>query len=102
MFYRKFLSLILLLTITQVTCAKSIEELIKSGELEAKVEVETSAPLFQKAPIVIAVKIGTSNRFSKSTRVRNFTVAGALVRPNSKFAFNETIRKGNDSWAFQS
>jgi hypothetical protein len=34
--------------------------------------------------------------------VRDFTVPGTLVRPVSKFAFNETRRRRGNSWAFQS
>jgi len=100
--YGKLLCLILILSTAGVAQAETIEDLIAAGELEARVVVETPAPLFQKAPIVIAVEVGTPFRFKGSTRVRNFTVPGTLVRPTTKFAFNETRRRGGDSWAFQS
>jgi hypothetical protein len=96
------LCLILVLAIAGIAQAETIEGLIAAGELEARVLVETSAPLFQKAPIVIAVEVGTPHRFSRGTRVRDFTVPGTLVRPVSSFAFNENRRRGGDSWAFQS
>jgi hypothetical protein len=99
---RRLWCLILVLAIAPVAQAETIEGLTAAGELEARVVVETPAPLFQKAPIVIAVEVGTSRRFSRGTRVRDFTVPGTLVRPTSKFAFNETRRRGGDSWAFQS
>lgn len=101
MFYGKLLCLILLLVIAQAVQAETIEELMTAGELEARVVVETPTPLFQKAPIMIGVEVGTPNRFKDSTRIRDFTVPGTLVRPVSKSAFNETRRRGGDTWAFQ-
>ena len=98
----KLLCLVLVLAIARVAQAETIEGLMAAGELEARVVVETPAPLFQKAPIVIAVEVGTPHRFKRGTRVRNFTVPGILIRPVSEFAFNETRRRGGDSWAFQS
>jgi hypothetical protein len=100
--YGKLLCLILILSIARVAQTETIEDLIAAGELEARVVVETPAPLFQKAPIVIAVEVGTPFRFKRGTRVRDFTVPGTLVRPTAKFAFNETQRRGGDTWAFQS
>ena len=97
------LNLVLVLTMTPCAQAETIEGLIAAGELEARAVVQTQAPFFQKAPIVIAVEVGTPGRFSgRGTRVHDFTVPGTLVRPISKFAFNETRRRGGDSWAFQS
>jgi hypothetical protein len=100
---KKLLVLILVMMSAPVALAETIEDLIAAGELEARVVVDTPVPLFQKAPVVIAVEVGTPGRFSKrGTRVRDFTVPGTLVRPSSKFAFNETRRRGGDSWSFQS
>lgn len=100
---KKLLVLILVILSAPVALAETIEDLITAGELEARAIVQTPAPLFQKSPVVIAVEVGTPSRFSKrGTRVRDFTVPGTLVRPISKFAFNETRRRGGDSWAFQS
>ena len=100
---KKLLVLILVLASAPVALAETIEDLITAGELEVRAIVQTPDPLFQKAPIVIAVEVGTPGRFSKrGTRVRDFTVPGTLVRPISKFAFNENRRRGGDSWAFQS
>lgn len=102
-YWKKLLVLILVLVSAPVALAETIEDLIAAGELEAHVVVDTPAPLFQKAAVVIAVEVGTPGRFSKrGTRIRDFTVPGTLVRPGSKFAFNETRRRGGDSWAFQS
>ena len=101
MYYGKLLWLILILAIARDAQAETIEGLIAAGELEARVVVETPAPLFQKAPIMIAVEVGTPFRFKGGTNVRDFTVPGTLVRPTSKSAFNETRRRGGDSWAFQ-
>lgn len=101
MFYGKLLCLVLILAIARVAQAATIEELMTTGELEARVMVETPAPHFQKAPILIAVEVGTPHTFKLGTRVRDFTVPGTLVRFASKFAFNETRRRGGDSWAFQ-
>jgi len=99
----KMLCLILALAFAGSAQAETIEGLIAAGELEARAIVQTPNPLFQKAPIVISVEVGTPGRFSgRGTRVREFTVPGTLVRPVSKFAFNETRRREGDSWAFQS
>jgi hypothetical protein len=102
MYCGKLLCLILVLAIAQVAQAETIEGLIAAGALEARVVVETPAPRFQKAPIVIAVEVGTPSHFSRGTRVRDFIVPGSLIRPVSKFAFNNTRRRGGDTWAFQS
>lgn len=100
---KKLLVLILVMVSAPAALAETIEDLIAAGELEARVVVDTPAPLFQKAPVVIAVEVGTPDRFSKrGTRVRDFTVPGILVRPSAKFAFNETRRRDGDRWAYQS
>jgi hypothetical protein len=94
--------LILVLVAVRIAQAETIEDLIAAGDLEAKVVVMTEAPLYQRAPVVISIEVGTPHRFSKGVRVRDFAVPGTMVRPASKFAFNETRRRGGDSWAFQS
>ncbi len=95
-------SLFLVLVIAGVARGETIEGLIASGELEARVVVKTPAPHLQKAPVEIAVEVGTARWFKRGTRVRDFTVPGTLVRPSSKFAFNETRRREGDTWSFQS
>jgi len=103
MYCKRLLCLILVLASAPVVQAQTLEDLIAAGKLEARAVVQTPDPFFQKAPIVISVEVGTPGRFSRrGTRVRDFTVPGTLVRPISKFAFNETRRRGGDTWAFQS
>jgi hypothetical protein len=103
MYCKKLLCLMLVLASARGVQAETLEGLLAAGKLEARAVVQTPDPLFQKAPIVISVEVGTPGRFSKrGTRVRDFTVSGALVRSISKFAFTETRRREGDSWAFQS
>lgn len=93
--------LLLILAGIQLVQGQTLEDLIAAGQLEARVIVETAEPLFQRAPIVIAVEVGTPYRFERGTAVRDFGVGGALVRPVSKFALNETRRRDGERWAFQ-
>ena len=100
--FRTILSLILILATGQVAQSKTIENLLSAGKLEARAVVQTPDPLYQKAPVVIAVEVGTPNRFSsRGTRVRDFTVPGTVIRPSSEFAFNETRRREGNRWEFQ-
>jgi hypothetical protein len=57
--------------------------------------------LYQKAPILIAVEVGTSSVFENGIRVRDFTVPGVLIRLSSKFPINSTQRRDDFTWAFQ-
>jgi hypothetical protein len=99
---RHFTSMLtVLLLLTQGAQAETIEGLISAGQLEVHAALETPAPHFQKAPIVIAVEVGTPALFKRGTRVRSFSVAGAVVRPVSKFALNESRRRDGETWAFQ-
>lgn len=94
--------LLLLVLVSQVAQAETIENLLASGRLEARAVVKTQAPYFQKAPVEIVVEVGTPYRFSGVTRVRDFTVPATLVRRITKSAFNETRRKDGESWNYQS
>lgn len=98
----KSLCLMLLLANAQFAHAETIEGLLDAGELEARAVVKTPAPHFQKAPIEIVVEVGSPHRFSRVTRVRDFTVPGTLVRRTTQSAFNETRRRDGDRWDFQS
>lgn len=97
----KLVCLIFGISVIHVAQAETIEDLIAAGELEARIVIKTPEPHFQKAPIVFAVEVGTSRWFKRGTRVRDFTIPGCMVRPVSKFAFNETRRRGGDTWSFQ-
>ena len=93
--------MILMLAIAPIAQAETIEGLIAAGKLETSVVVETPTPHFQKAPLKIAVEVGTPGHFSNGTRVRDFTVPGSVVRPVSRFALNSSGRIEGDTWAFQ-
>ncbi|MEP4484789.1 MAG: hypothetical protein ABJ013_04090 [Halioglobus sp.] len=88
--------------IAPIAQAETIEDLIAAGKLEASVLVKTPAPHFQKAPLLITVEVGTPGHFGTGVRVRDFAVPGSVVRPVSKFAFNESRRREGDTWTFQS
>ncbi len=81
--------------------ATTLEELLADGQLSAEVVVDTPPPLYQRAPIVLAVEVATPRWFSRGTRVRDFRVPGALVRPVSNFADNQSRRIDGDSWSVQ-
>ncbi|GAB5415214.1 MAG: hypothetical protein Cons2KO_28170 [Congregibacter sp.] len=81
--------------------ASTVEELLTNGQLEARLVIETAEPFYQKAPIIIAIEIGTPRWFARGTRVSSFRVAGAIVRPVSSFADNQTQRRADASWSFQ-
>ncbi|GEM_PF-7012594 len=82
--------------------AQSLEELLDAGALQARIVLKTEPPLYQKAPILLTVEAGSATRFARSTKVESFRIPGAVVTPISSFAFSETRRIGDQSWAFQS
>ena len=81
--------------------ASTLEELLRTGELQAQVIVDSEAPYYQRAPIVIAVEVATPRWFSRGTRVQEFRIPNAIVRPVSSFADNQTRRINGQSWSAQ-
>jgi hypothetical protein len=77
------------------------EALLAAGELRAEVLVETPAPLYQRAPFILAVEIGTPRWFSRGTRVADFRIPGAVVLPVSSFADNRSARIDGRTWSLQ-
>ncbi|MEM8550406.1 MAG: hypothetical protein AAGF10_06410, partial [Verrucomicrobiota bacterium] len=81
--------------------ASTLEELLRTGELQAQVIVDSEAPFYQRAPIVVAVEVATPRWFSRGTRVQEFRIPNAIVRPVSSFADNQTRRINGQSWSAQ-
>jgi hypothetical protein len=77
------------------------QTLLERGELRARVILETEPPLLQRAPLVLAVEVATPRWFSRGTRVADFRVPGAVLRPMSNFADNQTRRIDGASWTVQ-
>lgn len=81
--------------------ATTPQQLVDDGRLSVDLLVETEGPLYARSPIIIAVEVATPRWFSRGTRIRDFRVPGAVVRPVSAFADNQTQRRGNESWSVQ-
>ena len=96
------LSICLLLLVSMASGhAATPQQLIDEGRLSVDLLVETEGPLYARSPIIIAVEVATPRWFSRGTRIRDFRVPGAVVRPVSSFADNQTQRRGNESWSVQ-
>lgn len=81
--------------------AETLEPLINAGELQVRLVLESEQPHYQKAPLVLALEVGSVHRFKRGIRLRDFTVPGVLVSTISALPFNETRRINGDAWAFQ-
>lgn len=81
--------------------AMSLEELRAADRLRTQIVVETEEPLYQRAPVVIAVEVATPRWFSRGTRVRDFRIPGAVLRPVSNFADNQSRRVDGETWSVQ-
>lgn len=81
--------------------AVTLAELIARNELTAKILVETTEPLLQRAPLTLSVEVATQRWFSRGTQVRDFRIKDAVVRPYSSFADNQTLRENGSSWTVQ-
>ncbi|MFK7829505.1 MAG: hypothetical protein AB8B57_06975 [Congregibacter sp.] len=77
------------------------EQLIAEGKLQATVVIDTQGPLYQRAPLVLAVEIATSRWFSRGTRVADFRVDNAIVQAVSAFADNQSQLRSAESWSIQ-
>ncbi|MEM1403176.1 MAG: hypothetical protein AAGG55_07595 [Pseudomonadota bacterium] len=81
--------------------ATTLEELLRAGELQAQIILDSESPYYQRAPIVIAVEVATPRWFSRGTRVQEFRIPNGIVRPVSSFADNQTRRINGQSWSAQ-
>lgn len=98
---RLTLALLVLLTAPLVHGATTLAALRAADTLRARIDIESSAPLYQRAPVLFAVEIATPRWFSRGTRVRDFRIPGAVVLPVSSFASNQTRTENGQSWAVQ-
>ena len=83
------------------TRADDLRELLDAGRLIATVSVDTPEPYLQRTPLMLAIEIATPRWFSRGTRVRDFHVPGAFVRPVSNFANNQSRRIDGETWSVQ-
>jgi hypothetical protein len=98
---RLTLSLLVLLAAPLVHGATTLEALRAADTLRARIDIESSGPLYQRAPVLLAVEIATPRWFSRGTRVRDFRIPGAVVLPVSSFANNQTRTENGQSWTVQ-
>ncbi len=100
---RSFFVLLLsaLLAIPGIASATGLEALVEAGRLAVDLRIETEGPLYQRTPVIVAVEIATPRWFSRGTRVRDFHIPGAFVRPVSNFADNQSTRINGDTWSVQ-
>lgn len=91
----------LILMSAQSHAAMSLEELVAENQLQASVSIDTAGELYQRAPFTLSVEIATARWFSRGTRVRDFRIAGAVVRPVSTFADNSSRRINGETWTVQ-
>lgn len=78
-----------------------LEDLIAAGDLSVTVTVDTQAPYYLRAPLIFAVEVATPRWFSRGTRVRDFRVENAIVRPVSAFADNQSQQRDAVTWSMQ-
>ena len=83
------------------TLATTLQQLIDEERLSVELVVETPPPLYARSPIIIAVEVATPRWFSRGTRIRDFRVPGAVLRPVSSFADNQTQRRDGEDWSMQ-
>lgn len=76
-------------------------ELLARGDLQARVTIDTQGALYQRAPFQLAVEIATPRWFSRGTRVRDFRIPGAVIKPVSSFADNMSQRIAGQTWSQQ-
>lgn len=81
--------------------ATTLQQLIDERRLSVELVVETPAPLYARSPIIIAVEVATPRWFSRGTRIHDFRVPGAVLRPVSSFADNQTQRRDGEDWSMQ-
>lgn len=92
---------ILMFMSAQGHAAISLDELVADNQLQASVSIDTSAELYQRAPFTLSIEIATDRWFSRGTRVRDFRIPGAVVRPVSSFADNSSRRINGETWSVQ-
>ena len=95
------LTLALLLATAAPAVMATPRDLLDAGQLRAQMVIDTPAPRYQRAPLILAVEVATPRWFSRGTRVRDFRIPGAVVLPVSSFASNQTRREGGDTWTVQ-
>lgn len=99
--FERGLVLLGLLFAATAHAATPLEELYSNDELRASVSIDTAGDLYQRAAFVLAVEIATPRWFSRGTRVDEFRIPGAVVRPISNFADNSSRRIAGDTWSVQ-
>lgn len=81
--------------------ATTLDTLLENNQLRASVTIDTEGDLYQRAAFVLAVEVATPRWFSRGTRVDDFRVPGAVVRPISNFADNSSLRIAGETWSVQ-
>ncbi|WP_439101082.1 hypothetical protein [Congregibacter sp.] len=81
--------------------ATTLDELRARDQLQVTVGINRSGTLYQRAPFVLVVEVATARWFSRGTRVRDFRIPGAVVRPVSSFADNSSRRINGETWSVQ-
>ncbi len=79
----------------------TLGELEARGDLRASLQIETPGPYYQRAPLILAIDIATTQAFRRGTRVPGLRIPGALLRPVSSFALNSSERRDGRDWVSQ-
>ncbi|WOJ96308.1 hypothetical protein R0137_13775 [Congregibacter brevis] len=81
--------------------AMTLEQLREDDMLRTSVTVDSNDGLYQRAPFVLVIEVATARWFSRGTRVEDFRIPGAVVRPVSNFADNSSRRINGETWSIQ-
>ncbi|MFK8042594.1 hypothetical protein [Congregibacter sp.] len=85
----------------QTLSAMTLEQLREDDMLRTSVTVDSNDGLYQRAPFVLVIEVATARWFSRGTRVEDFRIPGAVVRPVSNFADNSSRRINGETWSVQ-
>ena len=91
----------LILVLTNVALANSIEELKQNGKLQIKTWIEPQENIVARQQVNLLIEVATDRWFSSGTRIRHFEIDGAIVLQRDNFAVNSTLRLDDATWTVQ-
>jgi hypothetical protein len=97
----RLLLILLLLAWHASAAAKSLEDLLQSGELEVKSWIEPAAGIVVGQELQLTVEIATQRWFAGGTRLKLPEAPGLVVLRRDQFANNLNRTSGGVSWVVQ-
>lgn len=91
----------LLLLLSGISQASTLEKLQRDGHLRVDYRIATESVVIQHQPVTLEIEVSTDRWFARGTKIPRFEIDGAVVYRGSELSTNSSRIERGQTWAVQ-